>query len=105
MKPVLVIWHDAHAGSSRWEHLDDLEDDGHYEVKSIGYLLKVRRGGKKGHVSLAQSLGGEECVDSILHIPVKMVKQIIELSEVPNASTPNNDNDSTRVPKESDSKR
>ena len=84
MKPVLVIWHDAHAGTSQWTRLDEMEDDGPYEVRSIGFLLDKRSGGKAKHVSITQSWTPEACVDSVLHIPVKMVQQVIYLLEVPN---------------------
>jgi hypothetical protein len=84
VKPVLVIWHDAHAGTSQWTRLDEMEDDGPYEVRSIGFLLDKRSGGKAKHVSITQSWTPEACVDSVLHIPVKMVQQVIYLLEVPN---------------------
>jgi hypothetical protein len=80
VKPVLVIWHDAHAGSGTWEHLRDLEDDGNYVVRSVGFLIDKKHG-KKKHVSITQSLSEVECVDSVLHIPVAMVQQIINLVE------------------------
>ncbi len=81
MNPVLVIWHDAHAGSGTWEHLRDLEDDGNYVVRSVGYLIDAKKHGKKKHVSIAQSLSEVDCVDSVLHIPVAMVQQVINLVE------------------------
>lgn len=81
MNPVLVIWHDAHAGSGTWEHLRDLEDDGNYVVRSVGYLIDAKKHGKKKHVSIAQSLSEVDCVDSVLHIPVAMVQQVIDLVE------------------------
>lgn len=82
MKPVLVIWHDAHMGNSTWEHLRDMEDDGPYVVRSMGYLIPVKNGGKKKHISVAQSWSEADCVDSVLHIPVAMVKQVIDLTEI-----------------------
>lgn len=82
VKPVLVIWHDAHAGTSQWTRLDEMEDDGPYEVRSIGFLLDKRSGGKAKHVSITQSWTAEACVDSVLHIPVKMVQKVIYLLEV-----------------------
>jgi hypothetical protein len=81
VNPVLVIWHDAHAGSGTWEHLRDLEDDGNYVVRSIGYLIDGKKHGKKKHISIAQSLSEADCVDSVLHIPVAMVQQVINLVE------------------------
>lgn len=82
MKPVLVVWHDAHAGSTQWTRIDELEDDGPYEVHSVGFLLTKKSGAKARHVSLAQSWTLEACVDSVLHIPVKMVQRIVNLLEV-----------------------
>ena len=83
MKLVLVIWHDAHAGSGSWEYLNDLEDDGDYVVKSVGYLIDAKKYGKKKHTSIAQSLSEVDCLDSILHIPNAMVQKIINLVEEP----------------------
>ena len=80
MNPVLVIWHDAHAGTSTWENLRDLEDDGNYVVRSVGFLIDKKHG-KKKHISIAQSLSEDDCVDSVLHIPVAMVQQVINLIE------------------------
>ena len=81
MKPVLVIWHDAHAACQGWEYLDELIDDGDYVVKSIGYLIDSKKYGKKKHISIAQSISEEDCVDSVLHIPKAMVQKIIILIE------------------------
>lgn len=81
VKLVLVRWTDAHVPSGSWVHLDDLKDDGYYLVNSIGYVMEVGHGGKKDHVSLVTSWGQDDYVDGILHIPSKMVKQIIYLQE------------------------
>ena len=81
MKPVLVIWNDAHAGTSQWERIEDLVDDEPYEVKSVGFLLAPKAGGKRGHVSVTQSWTPDGCVDSVLHIPAKMVVRVIKLAE------------------------
>lgn len=59
-----------------------MEDDGPYEVHSVGFLLDKRTGGKAKHVSITQSWTPEACVDSVLHIPVKMVQKVINLLEV-----------------------
>jgi len=83
VKPVLVIWHDAHAGTSQWTRLEEMDDDEPYEVFSVGFLLDRRLGGKAKHVSITQSWTPEACVDSVLHIPVKMVQKVIYLLEVP----------------------
>jgi hypothetical protein len=81
VKLVLVIWHDAHMGNHTWEHLRDMEDDGPYVVRSVGYLIPIKNGGKKKHISIAQSWSEAECVDSVLHIPTAMIQSVIDLSE------------------------
>lgn len=82
MKPVLVIWHDAHAGTGTWEFIDDMNDQEPYVVRSVGFLLESKFGKKRAHISITQSISQEGCVDSVLHIPVKMVQKIINLDEV-----------------------
>jgi len=84
--PVLVIWHDAHAGTSNWEHIDDISDHEPYVVNSVGFLLNTRQGGKKNHVSVAQSFSYEGYVDSLIHIPKKMVVEIIHLERPAHAT-------------------
>ena len=66
MKPVLVIWNDAHAGTSTWERIEDLVDNEPYEVKSVGFLMTTKAGGKRSHVSITQSWSADSCVDSVL---------------------------------------
>lgn len=84
MKPVLVIWNDAHAGTSTWERIEDLVDNEPYEVKSVGFLMTTKAGGKRSHVSITQSWSADGCVDSVLHIPAKMVVRVINLAEETN---------------------
>jgi hypothetical protein len=81
VKLVLVCWKDAHVPPGSWMHLDELKDDGTYDVNTIGFLLEPAQGGKKNHVSICQSWGQDDYVDSILHIPIKMVKKTIVLYE------------------------
>lgn len=81
MNYVCVIWHDAHAAAVGWESVEELKDDEPYVVKSVGYQLTKDTGAKRGHVSLAQSLSTDLHVDSVIHIPKKMVQKIITLSE------------------------
>lgn len=83
---VLIIWHDAHSGNRAWEHVEDLADEGPYEVRTVGFMLKTSGGGKKNHVSVAQSFSTEGFVDSILHIPKKMVVSITRLERIANAN-------------------
>lgn len=77
---LYVIWHDAHSGTSTWESISDLEDDGPYVVHSVGYELLTNDGGKDGHVSIAQSWSEDDHVDSVLHIPDQMVVERYELN-------------------------
>lgn len=84
-RPVIVIWHDAHASATQWEHEDELDDHEPYEVHSIGFLLPTSSGGKRNHVSILQSRSREGYVDSILHIPRKMVVETIPLERLKNA--------------------
>lgn len=83
---VLIIWHDAHSGNRTWEHIEDLADEGPYEVRTVGFVLNTKGGGKKNHVSVAQSFSTEGFVDSILHIPKKMVVSITPLERTANAN-------------------
>lgn len=78
-RAVCVIWHDAHAGSETWIHLDADQDNEPYIVTSIGFLLDPKRGGKPNHTSIAQSWSADDAVDSVLHIPDAMVKRIYDL--------------------------
>lgn len=78
-KPVYITWHDAHAGTDTWVDLHTHKDDEPYVVHSAGWLLTESMGGKPGHISIAQSWSDEDAVDSILHIPVAMVQEIIHL--------------------------
>lgn len=81
MKYVCVIWHDAHAAAHGWEAVEELRDNEPYVVRSVGMLLDKNQGAKRGHVSIAQSLSTDDHVDSVLHIPKKMVQKTITLTE------------------------
>lgn len=81
MKTVLVRWHDAHADVTSWTHMAEVEDDGPYVVESVGWLLQTGIGGKRNHLSLAQSRGQDENIDSVLHIPQRMVVEVTVLFE------------------------
>jgi len=63
-KIVLVMWKDAHADQS-----DDIDDEP-YIVRSVGWLIPNK---KRGHVTLAQSIGDGGHIDHILHIPKGMI--------------------------------
>jgi len=82
MKVTLVIWHDAHGDASSWVDLDEIGDDGPCVVHSCGLRLKPGKGGKPGHVSIAQSMTHYGDVDSVLHIPSAMVVEIRDFEKV-----------------------
>lgn len=75
---VAITWRDAHADpSGTWTHISEIEDCGPYYILTVGFLLPNI---KADHVSVAQSLDPEENIDTILHIPVKMVEGVILLT-------------------------
>lgn len=70
---VLVVWHDAHAASSGdWCELNDI-DDQPCVVHTVGWLLP---GVKADHVVVAQSVTDDDSLDSVLCVPVGMVKSM-----------------------------
>jgi len=70
---VVVVWEDAHAeSSSGWMHESEITTDA-YVVTSVGILLPAET--KPGHVSICQSYA-YGFVDTILHVPCAMVKEI-----------------------------
>lgn len=80
MDAIEITWIDAHADEARggsWCELDDIDDEP-FLVRTIGWHLD---GVKKGHFSVAQSISDDETqLDSILHIPTGMVRQVRKLS-------------------------
>lgn len=76
---VCLQWHDAHAGTDTWIHIEDANDLSPYVVWSVGYLLEIGKGGKPGHVSVAQSWSEDDALDSVLHVPVEMVQRVFVL--------------------------
>ena len=83
MKVAIVIWHDAHADmSGEWKSIDDHNDDEAYEVVTVGIVLDKKHGGKRGHVSVTQSLTRDRYVDYITHIPKAMVVEQFDLYEI-----------------------
>lgn len=69
---VLVVWHDAHTVADGWCELGDLDDEP-CVVETLGFLLADR---KAGHVVVAQSITGDDGLDSVLCIPVGMVQSV-----------------------------
>jgi hypothetical protein len=77
--PVAVVWLDAHGDADGWTEISDLDPEPR-RVTSVGMLLPTGEGGKRGHVTLAQSLDGQN-VDSVLNIPRRMCVRISVLAE------------------------
>ena len=77
MKPVKVVWHDAHAEGGGWMCPADIDPDA-YSVVTVGWLLDDA---KPDHVVVAQSHGCDGQVDHVLAIPVDMVQRVVELKE------------------------
>jgi hypothetical protein len=67
---VLVIWHDAFAITDTWIEVEDIDDEP-CVTHSVGWLLPDA---KKDHVVICQSTNSEDTIDSVLAIPVAMVK-------------------------------
>lgn len=79
MRRVEVQWWDAHGMGPRWMPVDQV-NDGPCLVRSVGYLV---RPGKKGHVTLAQTVnphtGATADLFHVFHIPTGMVKRVRKL--------------------------
>lgn len=83
MKVAVVTWHDAHSDrSGTWTDRSEIDDDP-YVVRSVGFLLDPP---KAGHVSVVQSVGDDEALDHILHIPNAMVVAVQQLGHAPSTS-------------------
>jgi hypothetical protein len=72
MELVLVIWHDAHSVGETWMTLEDIDGDPCI-VQTVGFLIPDS---KPDHVVVAQSHNTHDGFDSVLAIPVGMVKQL-----------------------------
>lgn len=70
---VVVQWADAHSPIDGWTYISDLEDDGERIILTSGFELPEDNGGKKGHLTIVQSLDGDS-VDHAIHIPLAMVR-------------------------------
>ena len=73
---VHVEWHDAHAFAETWTTTDQIDQEP-CVVRSVGWILHKA---KTGHLSIAQSLESDYR-DSILFIPLGMVKRVSRLVE------------------------
>jgi hypothetical protein len=79
--PVAVVWLDAHGDADGWTEISDLDPEPR-RVTSVGLLLPTGEGGKRGHLTLAQTIdAGNGLVDSVLHIPRGMVRRVSVLVE------------------------
>lgn len=72
---VVVVWHDAHSVGDGWCELSDIGDEP-CVVETVGWLLAER---KEGHIVVAQSITSDDGLDSVLCIPVGMVKSVTAL--------------------------
>lgn len=71
-----IYWADAHAGEGRWGDLEET-DSGEHIVRSCGFLIEEENGGKKLHVTIAQSFTPDGFYDHVIYIPVGMVRKTI----------------------------
>jgi len=70
---AIVTWHDTHSDHPGWQTIGELQQDP-CVVHSVGWLIPTQEGGNPDHVTLYQSrIEGTNEVDSVCHIPVKMV--------------------------------
>jgi hypothetical protein len=74
---VEIHWADAHAGEGHWAELEDA-DSGEHIVRTCGYLIPEDDGGKKLHVTIAQSSTPDGFYDHVIYIPVGMVRQLVK---------------------------
>lgn len=78
-RTVHVVWMDAHADAHGWTEIAELERI--RLIDTVGVLIPVQDGGAPGHLTLAQSVDEDaEMVDSVLHIPIGMVRQVTDLT-------------------------
>ena len=70
---VEVVWADAHAGSGHWDELED-PDTGEHLVRTCGYLVDESNGGKKLHITIAQSSTPDGFYDHVIYIPTGMIR-------------------------------
>ena len=75
---ILVEWADAHAGPGHWSDLD--EDTGEHIVRTTGFLITEEMGGKKLHLTIAQSQTPDGFYDHVIYIPSGMVRNLVHLT-------------------------
>jgi len=73
---VVVTWYDCHSDEQGWLLIEELQQAPAI-VHSVGWLLPTDAGGNPDHVTLYQTrLEGTDQVDSVVHIPICMVKNV-----------------------------
>ena len=72
---VELIWHDAHTLSATWMHIDEIDEEP-CVVATIGYLIPDS---KPDHIVVAQSVNSIDHLDSVIAVPVAMVKKLTTL--------------------------
>lgn len=82
---VEVVWADAHAGAGHWGDLEDA-DMGEHLVRTCGYLIDETNGGKKLHVTIAQSSTPDGFYDHVIYIPTGMIREMTILRAYTTAS-------------------
>ena len=65
-----VRWIDAYSDTNSWITADDIDQDA-CETTTVGILLT---GAKIDHITIAQSVNAFGLIDSVLFIPVGMVR-------------------------------
>lgn len=75
---VRVVWKDAHAAEGVWHTLDEVRAGDPYLVTSVGIKIK----GKKGHLTLVQTITEDRMCDHIIHILDEMIVSVDELGIV-----------------------
>jgi hypothetical protein len=69
--PVCVVWQDAHALSSSWITVDEIEAKPR-TITTVGYVIQ---GAKHRHLVIAQSVDGDN-LDHVLAIPLGMIRRV-----------------------------
>jgi len=77
---VKITWLDAHAVTTGWEAVAELDDEP-CVVESVGFLIPDV---KRGHITIAQSwIASSEDVDHVLSVPAKMVTRLESVAAWP----------------------
>ena len=85
IETVEIEWADAHSGAGHWADLED-QDLGEHIVKTCGYLVDEDNGGKKLHITIAQSMTPDGFFDHVIYIPTGMLRKMTILRAYTTAS-------------------